>query len=50
MPSSLECRDILIIWIIIDQGPTVFAVSVGGNSSDILFSRLSYLFSFSLSL
>ena len=37
MPSSLECRDILIIWIIIDQGPTVFAVSVGGNCSDILF-------------
>ena len=36
------------IWITVGQGPT--AVAVGAGCLDIFFSRLSFLFSFSLSL
>ena len=39
-----------IIWIKVGQGPTALAVSAGGGCLDIFFSRLSLLFSFSLSL
>ena len=38
------------IWIIVGQGPTALAVGAGGGCLDILFSRLSFLFSYSLSL
>ena len=38
------------IWIIVGQGPTVLAVGAGGGCLDIFFSRLSFLFSYSLSL
>ena len=34
----------------VGQGLTVLAVGAGVNYSDIFFSRLSFLFSFSLSL
>ena len=38
-------------WVSDDgQGPTVLAVGAGGGCLDIFFSRLSLLFSFSLSL
>ena len=36
------------IWIIVGQGPTELAVGAGGGCLDI-FSRLSFLFSYSLS-
>ena len=36
------------MWIKVGPGPT--ALAVGGGGLDILFSRLSFLFSFSLSL
>ena len=36
------------IWMIVGQGP--IALAVGGGCLDIFFSRLSFLFSFSLSL
>ena len=41
---------VLPIWIMVGQGLTVLAAGAGGDCSDIFFSRLSFLFSFSLSL
>ena len=38
------------IWIIVGQGPTALAVGAGGGCLDIFFSRLSFLFAYSLSL
>ena len=38
------------IWITVGQGSIVLAVGAGGGCSDILYSRLSFLSSFSLSL
>ena len=38
------------ILITVGQGPTALAVGVGGGCSDIFYSHLSFLFSFSLSL
>ena len=38
------------IWITVGQGPTVLTVGAGGGCSDIFYSPLSFLFSFSLSL
>ena len=40
----------LLIWIIVGQGPTALAVGAGGCCLDIFFSRLSFLFSYALSL
>ena len=34
---------ILLIWIIVGQGPIVLAVGVGGACLDIFFSSLSFL-------
>ena len=47
---NFQCRGILLIWIIVGQGPTALAVGVDGGCLDIFFSPLSFLFSFSLSL
>ena len=47
---NFQCRGVLLIWIRIGQGPTVLAVGAGGGCLDIFLSRLSFLFSFSLSL
>ena len=38
------------IWIIIGQGPTALAVGTGGGCFGHIYSHLSFLFSFSLSL
>ena len=38
------------IWIIVGQGPTALTVGADGGCLDIFFSRLSFLFSYSLSL
>ena len=38
------------VWITVGQGPTALAVGGGGGCLDFFFSRLSFLFSFSLSL
>ena len=38
------------ILITVGQGPTALAVGAGGGCLDILYSHLSFLFSFSLSL
>ena len=37
-------------WVRVGQGPTVLAVGAGGGLFGHFFSRLSFLFSFSLSL
>ena len=38
------------IWITVGQGPTALAVGAGGELFGHFYSRLSFLFSFSLSL
>ena len=47
---NFQFRGVLLIWIRVGQGPPARAVGAGGYCSDIFFSRLSFLFSFSLSL
>ena len=43
-----QCRGVLLIWIIVGQGPIALAVGAGGGCLDF-FSPV-YLFSFSFSL
>ena len=45
---NFQCRGVLPIRV--GQGPIVLAIDAGGGCLDIFFSRLSLLFSFSLSL
>ena len=40
---NFQCRGVLLIWIIVGQGPTVLAVSAGGGGLDIF--SLVYHFS-----
>ena len=47
---NFQCRGVLLIWIKGGQGPTALAVGAGGGCLDVFFSRLSFLFFFSLSL
>ena len=47
---NFQCRGVLLIWFRVGQGPTALTVDAGGGYLDIFFSRLSFLFSFSLSL
>ena len=46
---NFQCRGVLLIWIIVGQGPIALAVGAGGGVWTF-FSHLSLLFSFSLSL
>ena len=46
---NFECRGVLLIWVIVGQGPIALAVGAGGGYLVLFFSRLSVLFSFSLS-
>ena len=41
---------VVLTWITVGQGPIVLAVGAGGGCLDIIFSHLSLLFPFSLSL
>ena len=43
---NFQCQGVLLIWIIVGQGPVALAVSAGGGCLDIF---LSSIFSFSLS-
>ena len=47
---TFQCRGVLLIWIIVGQGPIALAVGADGGLFGHLFSHLSFLFSFSLSL
>ena len=41
---NFQCRGVLLIWIIVEQGPNVLAVGAGGGCLDIF--SLVQLFSF----
>ena len=41
---NFQCRGVLLIWIIVGQGPIALAVGAGGGCLDIF--SLVYLFSF----
>ena len=47
---KFQCRGVILILIKVGQGPTALAVGAGGGLFGRFFSRLSFLFSFSLSL
>ena len=52
---NFQCRGVLLVWMIVGQGPIALAVGAGGGCLDIfsllyLFFPLSLLSSFSLSL
>ena len=47
---NLQYLGVLLVWMIVRQGPIALAVGAGGGSLDFFFSHLSFLFSFSLSL
>ena len=48
--ANFQCLGILLIWIIVGQGPTALAVGAGGGCLDSFFSRQIYLSPFSRSL
>ena len=41
---NFQCRGVLLIWIIVGQGPIALAVDAGGGCLDIF--KLVYLFTF----
>ena len=47
---DFQCRGVLLIWIVVGQGPTVLAVGTGGGLFGHFFSGLLFLSSYSLSL
>ena len=49
---NFQCRGVLLVWMIVGQGPTAFKIGAGGGGGglDIFFSHLSFLFAYSLSL
>ena len=46
---NFQCRGVLLIWIIVWQGPIALAIGAGGGRLDIFVSRKYFLLSFSLS-
>ena len=46
---NFQCRDVLLIWIRVGQGPTALAVGAGGRCLNIFFSSIIFS-SFYLSL
>ena len=47
---NFQCRGVLLVWMTVGQRPVVLAVGAGAGLFGYFFSRLSFLFSFSLSL
>ena len=47
---NFQCQGVLLIWIIVGQGPTALAVGAGGGCLDIFSLAYHFSFSFSLSL
>ena len=45
---NFQCQRVLLIWIIVGQGPIALAVGAGGGCLDIFSCRLYFLFSPSL--
>ena len=46
---NFQCRGVLLIWIIVGQGPTALAVGAGGGCLDIFLSSIISLFLLPLS-
>ena len=46
---NFQCQGILLIWIVVGQGPAALAVGAGGGCLDIFSHRLSFLFFLPLS-
>ena len=47
---NFQCRGVLLVWMMVGQGPIALAVGAGGGLFGHFFSHLSFLFSFSHSL
>ena len=47
---NFQCWGVLLVWMMVEQGPIALAVGAGGGLFGHFFSHLSFLFSFSLSL
>ena len=47
---NFQCQGVLLIWIIVVQGPIALAIGAGGRCLENFFSHLSLLCSFSFSL
>ena len=47
---NFQCRGVLLLWMIVGQGPIALAIGAGGGLFGHFLSHLSFLFSFSLSL
>ena len=45
-----QCRGVLLVWMIVGQGPIALVVGASGGLFGYFFSHLSFLFSFSLFL
>ena len=39
---NFQCRGILLIWIIVGQGPTALAVGAGGGCLDFFLSSINH--------
>ena len=48
--GKLSVRGVLLVWMIVGQGPIALAEGAGGDVFGHFFSHLCFLFSFSLSL
>ena len=46
---NFQCRGVLLIWIIVGQGPIALAAGAGGGCLDVFSLVLSFLISVSLS-
>ena len=46
---NFQCRGVLLIWLIVGQGPTVLAVGGGGCCLDIFLSSIISIFFLPLS-
>ena len=47
---NFQCWGVLLVWMIVGQGPIALAIGAGGGMFGHFFSHLSFLFSFSLSM
>ena len=46
---NFQCRGVLLIWMIVGQGPIALAVGAGGGCLDIFLSSIFFLFFLPLS-
>ena len=44
MHMNIQCWGVLLVWMIVGQGPIALAVGAGGGCLDVFFSHLSSLF------